>query len=78
MTASLNPKFGYYLIFPDMTGYSRYYTTAVLGSGWWVLSKEPPINARKKLDIWLTTSKNRDDILYAQTYPEIPKNKKDA
>ena len=61
-----------------MTGYFRYYNRRVLGSGGWVLSKVSPINARKKLNIWLTTSKNRDDILYSQKYLKIPKGKKDA
>ena len=61
-----------------MTGYFRYYNRTVLGSGGWVLSKVSPINARKKLNIWLTTSKNRDDVLYSQKYLKILKSKKDA
>ena len=32
-----------------MTGYFRYYNRTVLGSGGWVLSKVPPVNARSKV-----------------------------
>ena len=32
----------------------------------------------KNLNVWLTTSKKRDDIQYTQKYPEIPESKKDT
>ena len=32
----------------------------------------------ENLNIWLATSKKRDDILYAQKYPEIPESKHDT
>ena len=31
-------------------------------------------NVRKNLNVWLTTSKKRDDIQYTQKYLEIPRN----